>query len=177
MGFSRKEYWSWLPCPSPEDLPDPEIKPVSYISCIAGRFFTARATSGMLKSLTIIVWLSVSPFMSVSIYIFKCSCTGACMLMSIISFSYISLLFSLWPFLKVFFFFSFWYFYPCFLVISICMKYIFSIPSLSVFLCFTLKWVSCRQQTAGSFFFFNPISHTVFLHCNILSTDIQSNYW
>jgi len=105
MGFSRKEYWSWLPCPSPEDLPDPEIKPVSYISCIAGRFFTARATSGMLKSLTITVWLSVSPFMSVSIYIFKCSCIGACMLMSIISFSYISLLFLYCLFLKSFFFF------------------------------------------------------------------------
>ena len=23
MGFSRKEYWSGLPCPSPRDLPDP----------------------------------------------------------------------------------------------------------------------------------------------------------
>ena len=27
MGFSRKEYWSGLPCPSPEDLRDPGIKP------------------------------------------------------------------------------------------------------------------------------------------------------
>ena len=23
MGFSRQEYWSGLPCPSPRDLPDP----------------------------------------------------------------------------------------------------------------------------------------------------------
>ena len=22
IGFSRQEYWSWLPCPSPEDFPD-----------------------------------------------------------------------------------------------------------------------------------------------------------
>jgi len=27
MGFSRLEYWSGLPFPSPEDLPDPGIKP------------------------------------------------------------------------------------------------------------------------------------------------------
>jgi len=26
MGFSRKEYWSGLPFPSPGDLPDPGIK-------------------------------------------------------------------------------------------------------------------------------------------------------
>ena len=29
MGFSRQEYWSGLPFPSPEDLPDPGIKPRS----------------------------------------------------------------------------------------------------------------------------------------------------
>ena len=29
MGFSRKEYWSGLPCPPPGDLPNPEIKPRS----------------------------------------------------------------------------------------------------------------------------------------------------
>ena len=26
VGFSREEYWSGLPFPSPGDLPDPEIK-------------------------------------------------------------------------------------------------------------------------------------------------------
>ena len=26
MGFSRQEYWSGLPFPSPEDLPNPEIE-------------------------------------------------------------------------------------------------------------------------------------------------------
>ena len=26
MGFSRQEYWSELPFPSPEDLPDPGIE-------------------------------------------------------------------------------------------------------------------------------------------------------
>ena len=31
MGFSRQEYWSGLPFPSPGDLPDPGIKPSSLI--------------------------------------------------------------------------------------------------------------------------------------------------
>ena len=29
MEFSRQEYWSGLPLPPPEDLPDPGIKPGS----------------------------------------------------------------------------------------------------------------------------------------------------
>ena len=29
MGFFRQEYWGGLPCPSPGDLPDLEIKPGS----------------------------------------------------------------------------------------------------------------------------------------------------
>ena len=29
MGFPRQEYWSELPFPSPEDLPDPGSKPGS----------------------------------------------------------------------------------------------------------------------------------------------------
>ena len=28
-GFSRKEYWSALPCPPPGDLPNPEMEPRS----------------------------------------------------------------------------------------------------------------------------------------------------
>ena len=40
MGFSRQEYWSGLPLPSPGDLSDPGI---SWISHIAGRFFTIWA--------------------------------------------------------------------------------------------------------------------------------------
>ena len=41
MGFSRQEYWSGLPCPSPEDPPDPGIKPTS--PALAGGFFTTSA--------------------------------------------------------------------------------------------------------------------------------------
>ena len=38
MGFSRQEYWSGLPFPSPGDLPNLGIEP--RVSCIAGRRFT-----------------------------------------------------------------------------------------------------------------------------------------
>ena len=36
-GFSRQEYWSGLPFPSPGDFPDPEIEPAS--PALAGGFF------------------------------------------------------------------------------------------------------------------------------------------
>ena len=32
MVFSRQEYWSGLPFPSPGDLPNPEIEPASLVS-------------------------------------------------------------------------------------------------------------------------------------------------
>ena len=32
MGFSRQEYWSGLPFPSPGDLPDPGLEPRSPTS-------------------------------------------------------------------------------------------------------------------------------------------------
>jgi len=37
-GFPRQEYWSGLPFPSPEDLPDLGIE--SESPTLAGRFFT-----------------------------------------------------------------------------------------------------------------------------------------
>ena len=45
MGFSRQEYWSELPFPSPGDLPDPGIEPISLMSpALAGKFFTTSTT-------------------------------------------------------------------------------------------------------------------------------------
>ena len=38
MGFLRQEYWSGLPFPTPGDLPDPGIEPMS--PALAGGFFT-----------------------------------------------------------------------------------------------------------------------------------------
>ena len=41
MDFSRQEYWSGLPFPTPGDLSDPGIEPSSLESPIlTGRFFT-----------------------------------------------------------------------------------------------------------------------------------------
>ena len=40
MGFSRQEYWSWLPFYSPGDLPDPGIELSS--PTLAGGFFTTE---------------------------------------------------------------------------------------------------------------------------------------
>ena len=45
MGFSRQEHWSGLLGPSPGDLPNPGIEPVSLKSpALAGGFFTTSAT-------------------------------------------------------------------------------------------------------------------------------------
>ena len=41
MECPRKDSWSWLPFPAPEDLPDPGIEYPSLVSpALAGRFFT-----------------------------------------------------------------------------------------------------------------------------------------
>ena len=40
MGFSRKEYWSGLPCPPLGNLPNPGVKLTSLMSpVLAGGFF------------------------------------------------------------------------------------------------------------------------------------------
>ena len=33
MGFSRQEYWNWVPFPSPGDLPHPGIEPQGLLHC------------------------------------------------------------------------------------------------------------------------------------------------
>ena len=41
MEFSRHEYWSGLLVPSPGDLPDPGVEPLSLVSlALVGEFFT-----------------------------------------------------------------------------------------------------------------------------------------
>ena len=45
MGFPRQEYWSGLPFPSPGDLPDPGITPMSLMSlALASGFLTTSTT-------------------------------------------------------------------------------------------------------------------------------------
>ena len=44
MGFPRQEYWSGLPFPPPEDLPNPWIEPMSLMpSAFASGFFNTSA--------------------------------------------------------------------------------------------------------------------------------------
>ena len=50
MGVSRQEYWRGLPFPSPGDLPDPEIKPMSGVFSV-GRLILYHCAT----------WASVSP--------------------------------------------------------------------------------------------------------------------
>ena len=58
MGFPRQEYWSGLPFPSPGDLPDPGIEPVSL--ALAGRFFTTEPPSVIL--LSEVFWIACCSF-------------------------------------------------------------------------------------------------------------------
>ena len=52
LGFSRQEYWSVLPFPSPEGLPNPGIKPTSLaFSALGSGFFTTAAAAAAAKSL------------------------------------------------------------------------------------------------------------------------------
>ena len=45
MEFSKQEYWSGVPFPTPRDLPDPGIEPSSLESpALAGGFFTTSTT-------------------------------------------------------------------------------------------------------------------------------------
>ena len=45
MGFSRQEYWSGVPFPSPGDLSNPGIEPASLVSpALASGFFITSAT-------------------------------------------------------------------------------------------------------------------------------------
>ena len=45
MGFSRRKYWSGLPCLPPGDIPEPGIEPTSLMSpALAGRLFTTSTT-------------------------------------------------------------------------------------------------------------------------------------
>ena len=59
MEFSRQEYWSGLPFPSPEDLPNPGIEPMLLMSpALAGRFFT---TNAIWEALYIFIYTGRSP--------------------------------------------------------------------------------------------------------------------
>ena len=78
MGFSRREYWSVLPCTPPGDLPNPGIEPMSLMSpALAGGLFTSSATweahaKGASHSIAPVTPEIVPPSVSPSV----CPCTG-----------------------------------------------------------------------------------------------------
>ena len=58
MRFSRQEYWSELPCPPSEDLPNPGIEPTSLTSpALAGGVFTTSTTWEALSGVSSVVQL------------------------------------------------------------------------------------------------------------------------
>ena len=68
MGFSRQEYWSGLPFPSPGDLPDPGIKPRS--PALQADALTSEPQGKPFHSFMKVPYnycISISPFISVDI--------------------------------------------------------------------------------------------------------------
>ena len=57
MGFSRQGYWNVLPFPSPEDLPNPGIKPAS--PAFAGGFFITEPPGKPKSSMLLLLSHSV----------------------------------------------------------------------------------------------------------------------
>ena len=51
MGFSKQEYWSGLPFPSPRDLPDPENEPRSLALQADSLPFEPLVTLGLLRGM------------------------------------------------------------------------------------------------------------------------------
>ena len=79
MEFSRQGYWSGLPLPTPEELPDPGIEPESLVSsALADRFFNASATREAQLYIYIYIFLSVCVCIYIYIYIFIYMCVCVC---------------------------------------------------------------------------------------------------
>ena len=69
MEFLRQEYWSGLPFPSPEDLPNPGTELTSLVSpALAARFFTTAPPG---KNTHYSLWDHVSNYIGVRIGEFK----------------------------------------------------------------------------------------------------------
>ena len=75
MGFSRQEYWSGLPFPSPGDLPDPGIESASPVApelhCLenpmdggawwAAVYGVAKSQTRLSENLVDVAWVLGSP--------------------------------------------------------------------------------------------------------------------
>ena len=69
MGFSRQEYWSGLPVPSPGESSQPRAR--TQVSCIVDRHFTIWATREVLNYCIIIVSFKNMPFIVCQLWLNK----------------------------------------------------------------------------------------------------------
>ena len=94
MGFPRQEYWSGLSFPSPGDLPNPGIKPMS--PALAGGFFTTELPG---KPVTWAGYKSPFPITAVSAY--SVPWTSSTM-WDVLPYLWLSLLFHSWWYKLIF---------------------------------------------------------------------------
>ena len=82
MGFSRQEYWSGLPVPSPGDLTDPGVELASLVSpALADAFFTTSVSWEAQPCKCVNPYLPVPPTLLsslVSIHRSLCPCLYPC---------------------------------------------------------------------------------------------------
>ena len=70
MKFSRQEYWSGLPFPSPGDLPNLGIKPVTLASpALTSRFFTTSATY-LFIYICVYIYIYICMYICICIYVY-----------------------------------------------------------------------------------------------------------
>ena len=75
MGFARQECWSWLLFPSPGDLPDPGIKPVSLIGRqLHCHWTTGEATYVYMHVVPRGTWGLSSPTRNQTCVLLQCQC-------------------------------------------------------------------------------------------------------
>ena len=68
-GFSRQEYWSGLPFPSPGALPDPGIEPTSPAApTLAGGFFTTEQSGDSYSQLYSFTLSSLLLFLIIALF-------------------------------------------------------------------------------------------------------------
>ena len=74
MGFSRQEYWSWLPFPFPGDLPHPGLEPTGSVAPeLAGEFFTTESPRKpyiYIYAIYMPLYIYIMPYMPLYTYIF-----------------------------------------------------------------------------------------------------------
>ena len=112
--------------------------------------------SGMLKSPTTTVLLSISPFMAVSVcLILRCSYVGCIYYLQLLHLLGLILwsLYTVLCFLQVCFaWYAYEYCYSSFLLISICTEYLFPFSHFQSVCVLDPKWFSYRQHTYGPCF-------------------------